>query len=319
MKTSVRVPLIRPDVPFSSHRLVFAAGVFTDSAICYSCTPPNDADGSIGISDEFRMGRDNRLGWLGKPLGPAVRMAKGVPDMLAGTRSVIERFSGGGLEFARDRKGIKIIVKEARVSQMRFRLADVPCDGPDLFVSITAQAKGMQDYPTEYVRLMYVGIAADKGQLVSGELPETGMRLRGEGERALDAGSGGVGYTFWRREVNVAERAKLDFYLGMGAKSPQRSDGVLFIVQIAEANSTRFEEVFRHLQKAHVWSRHVVDLSRWANRKMVLKFISDCGENDNSTTDHSYCLFGEVSGFDEAVEAELVFCREEFDFYCGGC
>ena len=32
-----------------------------------------------------------------------------------------------------------------------------------------------------------------------------------------------------------------------------------------------------------------------------------------------FCLFGEVAGFDEAVEAGFVFCREELDFYCGGC
>ena len=53
-----------PDVPFSTHRLVFAVGVFTDSAICYSFAPQSERGTPIGIWDEFRMGTENRLGWL---------------------------------------------------------------------------------------------------------------------------------------------------------------------------------------------------------------------------------------------------------------
>ena len=30
-----------------------------------------------------------------------------------------------------------------------------------------------------------------------------------------------------------------------------------------------------------------------------------------------YCLFGEFADFDEVVEAGVVFCCEELDFYCG--
>ena len=37
-----------------------------------------------GVWDEFRMGTQNKLGWLGKPLGPAVCMATRQPDLLKG-------------------------------------------------------------------------------------------------------------------------------------------------------------------------------------------------------------------------------------------
>jgi len=64
------------DVPFNIHRLVFAAAMFTDAAICYCYAPQAEAKGQTGVWDELRMGTANRLGWLGKPLGPPVRMAQ---------------------------------------------------------------------------------------------------------------------------------------------------------------------------------------------------------------------------------------------------
>ena len=59
-----------PDVPFSRHRLVFAACQFFDAATCYSFAPRNDPDGKFGVWDEFRCGTDYELGWLGEIRGP---------------------------------------------------------------------------------------------------------------------------------------------------------------------------------------------------------------------------------------------------------
>ncbi len=154
----------RADVPFSTHRLVFAAGVFTDSAICYSFAPPGDASGSLGIWDEFRGGIANQLGWLGKPLGPAVRLAMKQPDTLRGAgkntgADFVKRLSGAGVHFARERGALKVWSQDPKASQIKFHLRDVPCDGPDLFVALTAHAAPLRHYPKETARLMYAGIA----------------------------------------------------------------------------------------------------------------------------------------------------------------
>jgi len=72
-----------PDVPFSIHRLVFAAAVMTDAAICYSFSPPKDPSSVIGVWDEFWAGQERRLGWLGRPLAPTQTLATQAPDLLA--------------------------------------------------------------------------------------------------------------------------------------------------------------------------------------------------------------------------------------------
>jgi len=156
------------DVPFNIHRLVFAVGVFTNSAICYSYTPGNDPDGMFGIWDEFRMGTDKRLGWLGKPLGPAERMATWMPDLLSGkgnpiSRDFLTRFSGNGIQFRPESGSLKITTTDTKASELRFLLSNVPCSGTDLVVFVTARGDTMQGYPPEIARTMYVS-AVQKGQ-----------------------------------------------------------------------------------------------------------------------------------------------------------
>jgi len=131
---------IRPDVPFSTHRLVLAAAVFTDSAICYSFPPPKDRPGElIGIWDELRKGTENVVGWLGKAAGPARRLALEQPDLLKG----------------KGRNLLRSMQPDGR--QLRFRLNHVPCRGPDLVVALTARAEPMKRCPKEIARLLWVG------------------------------------------------------------------------------------------------------------------------------------------------------------------
>jgi len=143
-----------PDVPFSTHRLVFAVATFTDSAICYSFRPPTERGEPLGIWDEFRMGTENKLGWLGKPRGPAVRMATKFPDLLNGK----VRHAGKGVNFERIPKGLKVTSANLKAREIRFQFTNIPCDGPDLFVSFTARGDKMKDYPPEVARLMYVSV-----------------------------------------------------------------------------------------------------------------------------------------------------------------
>jgi len=312
-----------PEVPFKIHRLVFAAAMFTDSAVCYSFTPPKAADELVGIWDEFREGTKNDLGWLGQPLGPAVRMAERQPDLLEGRGDPIrpelaERFVGEGIAFALDSNGLNVSTDDDGADSLRFRLRGVPCDGPDLFVSVTAEGKPLRGYPREIARLTWVGIAPPEGKLTRPELPRTGMCLRGGDETEIVPESGAavrwmpnrnlggtehdcymvhppsrdkVGYTFWESEVEVPENGCLEFFTGMGQKSPQRSDGVVFRVLVAEVRhgaTPEYKQVFEHSQKAFEWVPHRVSLADRSGRRVRLKFTSDCGPNDNSTTDHSH-------------------------------
>ena len=157
------------DVPFSTHRLVFAVAAFTNSAICYSYAPANDADGLLGIWDEFRMGTENKLGWLGKPLGPPVRMAMRTPDLLGGggapiAADILQRFAGDAVQFELSQGALKVSSADPKASEIRFRLNAIRCRGADLLVSVTVRGDAMRGYPAEAARLMYVGACSSGGQ-----------------------------------------------------------------------------------------------------------------------------------------------------------
>jgi hypothetical protein len=188
----------------------------------------------------------------------------------------------------------------------------VPCTGPDLFVSLTSRGELVRN-PT--ARLLHAGIAPAEGHFVRPDLPVTGMAARGKPETAIETGSGatvayqpavaiggekhesyfvhppwrgeGKGYTFWQRTVRVPKDATLDFYTAMSERAPGRSDGIVFIVQMAEEGG-QFEEIYRTTQIAHEWKHHTVSLARWTGKAARLKFIADCGPKDDTTTDQGY-------------------------------
>lgn len=135
---------VTPDVPWNIHRLVFAAAMFTDSAICYSFAPPGRRGEALGVWDEFWQGGERKLGWLGKPLGPAVRTAEQHPNLL-------------------DRNAHEKLVAVKGDGTTRLRIKDIPCSGPDLFVTVTAMAEHRAHEPPEIARRMWVGIVADCG------------------------------------------------------------------------------------------------------------------------------------------------------------
>jgi len=321
----------RPDLPFSTHRLVFAAAMFTDAALCYAFPPPKEPGERLGVWDELWMGREKRLGWLGRPVGPPVRLATRQPDLLGG-QGLVSRpntpFGWQGFNVRMEFGDTALLVKPAERGQkdLRFRLTGVPCDGRDLFVSVTMSAEPMAGYPRDVARLVHGGIAAPAGVLVRSELPETAMGLRGRAEAAIDPNSGASvrfrrrcklggaahdaylvhppyravkGYTAWWRDCTVPRRGRLELFTGMGERSPQRSDGVLFRVEAAELTDGRPGKRVRlleHTQKAAEWVPHTVDLADWAGKRVRFRFVSDCGPKDNATTDHSHwgdvCVLG---------------------------
>ncbi|MCL4403023.1 MAG: hypothetical protein M1436_10260, partial [Acidobacteria bacterium] len=149
---------LTPKLPYSRHRLVFAAAVFTDAALCYSMTPPAERGEAIGIWDELRMGKEHKIGWLGKPLGPAIHVAARQRDLLDG--AALQRFQGPDARLAMDGKALKISAAKPDASELRFRLTGVPVNGPDLFVKLTSRAQPMRNYPSEVARMMRVSLAS---------------------------------------------------------------------------------------------------------------------------------------------------------------
>ena len=45
-------------------------------------------------------------------------------------------------------------------------------------------------------------------------------------------------------------------------------------------------EVFRAHHTDLAWQRHAVDLSEWSGQTITLRFMADCGPDDNTVADH---------------------------------
>jgi hypothetical protein len=154
-------------------RLVIAASTLTNSVYVLSSKAgpsgspsgvlqfePDPEDPFSDIWDEVVMGKERKLGWLGKPLGPAVRMAALQTDELGGegappSESLLDRLDGSGVTFNVEDGALKL---ESEDSEIRFELGDVPCDGSELTVIVTARGEPLQGYPPEYPRLMVAGV-----------------------------------------------------------------------------------------------------------------------------------------------------------------
>ena len=155
----------QPDVPWRTHRLVFAAAVFTDAAVCYSYAPPSESGERFGVWDELKMGAEHRLGWLGQPRGPAVHLAMRKADLLGGQggpigKAFLGRFRATGARFALDGPAVKVSAAKADHHDLAFRLTGLACREGDLLVRVTARGAAMTGYPPEVARLMWVGIGA---------------------------------------------------------------------------------------------------------------------------------------------------------------
>lgn len=309
-----------PKVPFSRHRLVFAACQLMDAATCYSFAPPRDPDGQFGVWDELRCGTNNRPGWLGAPEGPAVSLANEQPDLLAGKghgSELVSRFSGPVVTRVME-SGVQVIPKDTSHSELRFTVKSIPTHGKDLCVIVTMRAEPRAGYPASMARFCQVGASGGLIDLMTGKPIATGIKLRGaKNEQPLDQTTGaqvqnrprelrgkklatyfvhppyrnGVGYTFWTKETEVPSESVLAFSIGMGEKSPERSDGVSFEVYAAEViNDTvsSYRRIFQSVTKQDRWIPQRVPLQQWAGKRVRFKFVADCGPNDNATTDHAH-------------------------------
>jgi hypothetical protein len=322
-------------VPFARHRLAFAAAQFTDSMICYAFQPPRDAKGRIGIWDEFVCGTKGRLGWLGKPTGPVVRLAAAKPDALgARTSDALARRIAGAVTAQASEQGVVVAAADPSAAELVFLIRDVPVTGEELTVFATLQGEPRKGYPAAMARYAEIEVSGGAALLLERKPQVTGMALRGRAEAPVDESTGArilfqtnvkigglslpaysihppfkavKGSVFWCRDVEVPKDAELRFSLGMSDKAPLRSDGVWYSVLVAElAGNTAgaYEKAFEESTKAHAWLPRSVPLSKWAGKRVRFKFVADCGPNDNATADQGF--WGDVKLACAGVsEAEL--------------
>ena len=311
---------VNPKVPFARHRMVFAVCQFFDAMTCYSFAPPPDPDGKFGIWDELRCGVDNKLAWLGRPEAPAVRLATQTPDLLCnqgrGT-ALAERISGP-VKATVTAEGVKVTATDPEASSLRFTVSGVPTSGMELYLSAVIKGDPLPRYPREMARYAQVGVSGGMIDLMT-EVPlEVGMKLRStQKEEPLDSAKGasfqshpreiggkrlptffthppykdGKGYTFWTQEAKIPDNGELRFSIGMGEKSPERSDGVWFRVLVAEVIDGKvgeYTKLFEATTNKHEWLPQVVSLKPFAGKRVRLKFVADCGPRDNATTDHAH-------------------------------
>lgn len=311
---------VAPKVDFGRHRLVLAACQFFDAATCYSFAPPADPGGLFGIWDELRRGVDGQPGWLGGPDGPPIRLAANRPDLMREFRSpeALARRITGNVRVQTTSDGLQVSSADPNAKQLEFVIRDVPAQGADLTVFVTMSADPMKGYPREVARFAQVAASGGMIDLLSGRPLATGMKLRGDDrEVPIDRAEGATvqarrqsiagktlpaifmhppyksrkGYAFWTTEATVPENGELRFFIGMGEKSPERSDGVLFEVYAAEVagdGTGPYRRLFSELTNRHQWLPRTVALDEFAGKRVRLKFVADCGPNDNATTDHAH-------------------------------
>jgi hypothetical protein len=135
-------------VPISTDRLVLAAAQFFDGAICCSADPAPEPGEKIGIYDEFKEGKANKLNWLGKLVGPPVHLAEQADNLLANTPVPAP------------------VVKEGN----QVLTEEFDCRPPDLFVTVRASCAPLNGFPASYARRMSV--------YITGEAPKTGSDKR---------------------------------------------------------------------------------------------------------------------------------------------
>jgi len=288
----------------------------------YSIHPPYRKLGAFEkfpIWDEFIRGEDNVLGWLGRPEGPAVHMAMKTRDIFGGTGlggALVGQITGRVIASA-GRAGVTVRSKDASAKALKFTIKDIPTKGEHLYVSLTMKGSPMTGYPREMARFARVAASGGMISLMAGRPDDTGMCIRGKEETPIDKSTGarvshspravggeklpavfvhppwkgGTGYTFWTKEVDVPAHTELRFSIGMGALSPERSDGVWFKVYAATVTDDtvgRYAKIFEESSKAHEWLPQTASLERYGGRRVCLKFVADAGPDNNSTTDHAH-------------------------------
>jgi len=161
------------NTPFNIHRLVLAAAQFVDAAITSFFTPKPEPGETVGIWDEICMGTGRKIGWLGQPLAPPIRIAMQTKDVLNGegktmSSSFVQRFKSSSASFQVKGKALRVTLKNSKVERFFFSLCNIPCQGPDLFVRFKIKAEALPEYPEQVPRqVKVIPLPAEKPVLVT--------------------------------------------------------------------------------------------------------------------------------------------------------
>ena len=139
-------------IPFNQHRLKMAAAVLS-GAVVTSNRPATDP---VGIWDELVQGKDRKAGWLGKAVGPTVRLVSRAQPLLPGEwtkpEGLIPHLKSANAHFTRD--GDAVCITPLAAGEGRFEIQGVPLQGPDLTILATVRAAPRKGFPAEYARIL---------------------------------------------------------------------------------------------------------------------------------------------------------------------
>jgi len=149
-------------------RLIIAGAVLSNAGVAVNDFVPNVKNNTpSAIWDELDKGSENELGWLGRPLGPAKHLALEKPDILATVGSsrsneLRDWICPVHCTVSNDHGAIELNSRPGEDGPLRFELRDIPCDGPDLFVSATVSASPRKGYPENTARLLQAAVAGSE-------------------------------------------------------------------------------------------------------------------------------------------------------------
>ncbi len=142
----------------ATHRIAFAASVFTGSALCQASSPPRNPDGSYGIFDELVKGEENKLAWLGAPQAPAVHMVHETEDLIDGkqpTEALLEKIEmKKGTASIEDGKWM--LKGESGEDAIVFTIPNIKLPNDEFTLQMRASCEPMQDYYPEQARIVTI-------------------------------------------------------------------------------------------------------------------------------------------------------------------
>jgi hypothetical protein len=108
------------------------------------------------------MGKDSKIGWLGQPLGPLVRLAESEVPVLTARNAIqfndlIYNLEGDVL-FEVEGDALKITNKNPDAKNIAFTIKDIPSYNFDMTLLVSTYADGMKGYPKNISRLMNVSV-----------------------------------------------------------------------------------------------------------------------------------------------------------------
>lgn len=149
--------------PANVNRMVLAATVFTNSVYSVSgskpfahneVTPADEMDSkNVILYDEIVKGQANQKQWLGKPLGPMVRLAEQFSHEISDFE-----LDGNDIVVRHENDRFLIQSKNHKQDDLSFTIKNIDCPGNDLLVLLDAKGEALKDYPKEMGRLVRVSI-----------------------------------------------------------------------------------------------------------------------------------------------------------------